>query len=165
VTNYLDGFGRTVTTNTGYGSGSGLTTLSTVTTTYSPCGCSPLGKVATVSQPYAPGATQYYTVYIYDALGRPVTIASPDATSSQSTTSYAYSGNQVKVTDPANNSKTYTMSAFGNLLTVQESDPTYGAVTTTYTYDVLNHPDAHLQLQRRNHGVGVPAKRNQSRDR
>ncbi len=63
----------------------------------------------------------------------------PTLTSSQSTTSYAYQGNQVTVTDPAGNSKIYTMSAFGNLLTVQESDPTSGAVTTSYTYDVLNH--------------------------
>jgi YD repeat-containing protein len=50
-----------------------------------------------------------------------------------------YKGNQVTVTDPANHSKTYTMDAFGNLTSVQESDPTNGLVTTSYTYDVMNH--------------------------
>jgi YD repeat-containing protein len=43
-------------------------------------------------------------------------------------------------TDPANNSKTYTRDSFGNLLSVQENDSQSGGlVTTSYTYDVMNH--------------------------
>lgn len=135
VKTQLDGFGRTLYANTGYGTGTG-TTLSTVATMYSPCGCSPMGKVSQGSQPYAPGGTVYWTTYSYDALGRTVKTALPDG----STTQYVYQGNTVKVTDAASHSKTFTMDAFGNLLTVQEMDPVLNAtVTTSYTYDVLNH--------------------------
>ena len=56
-----------------------------------------------------------------------------------STTTYLYQGNTVKVTDPAGKWKTFTMDAFGNLTTVLEPDPSLGNVTTSYTYDVLNH--------------------------
>ena len=35
--------------------------------------------------------------------------------------------------------KTFTMDAFGNLVTVVEPDPTLGNVTTSYTSNVLNH--------------------------
>lgn len=56
-----------------------------------------------------------------------------------STTQYLYQGNTVTVTDPAGKTKTFTMDAFGNLKTVAETDPTFGAVSTGYTYDVLNH--------------------------
>jgi YD repeat-containing protein len=138
VTSYLDGFGRTVQKNTGYGTSPNQTLVSAVNTTYAPCGCSPLGKVSAVSQPWISG-TVYYTTYTYDALGRPTAIAAPDSTTNPSTTKYAYKGNQVTVTDPAGNTKIYTMDSFGNLLTVQETDPQLGSVTTSYTYDVMNH--------------------------
>jgi YD repeat-containing protein len=107
VTTILDGFGRTVQKNTGYGASPG-TLVSTVYTTYAPCGCSPLGKVSAVSQPWVSG-TVYSTTYTYDAMGRPTAIGAPDSTTNPSTTKYAYKGNQVTVTDPANNSKIYTM--------------------------------------------------------
>jgi len=105
VNNQLDGFGRTVQTTTGYGTSPNQTTISTVYTTYAPCGCSPLGKVSQVSQPWVSGS-KYYTVYTYDGMGRPISIAAPDGTSTQSTTQYVYKGNQVTVTDPANHAKT-----------------------------------------------------------
>lgn len=54
-------------------------------------------------------------------------------------TSYQYQGNQVTVTDPALKWKTFTMDAFGNLVSVVEPDPSLGNVTTNYTYDILNH--------------------------
>jgi hypothetical protein len=50
-----------------------------------------------------------------------------------------YSGNTVTVSDPAYKSKTFTRNALGNLTQVQESDPALGAVTTNYTYDILNN--------------------------
>ncbi len=55
------------------------------------------------------------------------------------TTTYSYSGNSVTVTDPAGKTKTFTRDAFGNLTQVKEPDPALGTVTTTYTYDILNH--------------------------
>jgi RHS repeat-associated protein len=128
----MDGFGRTIQTDTGYSS----TTISTVDTQYAPCGCSPLGKLSKQSAPYAPGGSDAWTTYTYDASGRTLSVALPDA----STTSYIYQGNTVKVTDPASKWKTFTMDAFGNLTSVVEPDPSpLGNVTTSYTYDVLNH--------------------------
>jgi YD repeat-containing protein len=64
---------------------------------YAPCGCSPLGKLSQQSQPYAPGGSDAWTVYHYDASGRTTSVVLPD----NSTTTYLYQGNTVKVTDPA----------------------------------------------------------------
>ncbi len=132
----MDGFARTIQTITGYGSSSSIsTTISTVDTQYAPCGCSPLGKLYRQSQPYAPGGTDAWTTYTYDASGRTLSVALPDG----STTTYTYGGNQVVVRDPAGITKSFTMDAFGNLVTVGEIDPSLGLVLTNYTYDVMNH--------------------------
>jgi RHS repeat-associated protein len=128
----MDGFGRTIKTETGYST----TTVSTVDTVYFPCGCSPLGKMTKTSQPYAPGGPQYWTINTYDGSGRTVSTQVPDGSS---TTAYVYQGNTVKVTDPAGRWKKFTMDAFGNLTSVLEPDPTYTTVTTNYSYDVMNH--------------------------
>ncbi len=132
----MDGFGRTVSARTGYGS----TTVSYTDTQYAPCACSPLGKVSAVSQPYVPGATVYWTKYTYDGIGRTVSVLAPDG---GSTATYVYAGNTVTVTDAAGKWKKFTMDAFGNLTTVVEPDATQtntgGQATTTYTYDALNH--------------------------
>src|ERR1700722_38523 len=125
----MDGFGRTIKTIAGYGTTTISTTLSTVDTQYGPCGCSPLGKLSQQSQPYAPGGSDAWTVYHYDASGRTTSAVLPDG----STTTYLYQGNTVKVTDPAGKSKTFAMDAFGNLTSVMETDPSLGSVTTTYT--------------------------------
>ena len=127
----MDGFGRTIKTETGYGS----TTLSVADTVYAPCGCSPLGKISQASQPHTPGGTQYWTTYTYDASGRTLSVTQPDG----SATTYAYQGNTVTVTDPAGKWKKFTMDAFGNLTSVQEPDPSLGTVSTNYTYDILNN--------------------------
>ena len=75
---------------------------SQVDTQYGPCGCSPIGKMSAVSQPYAPGATPVWTTYTYDGSGRTLTVTAPDG----SVTRYAYAGNQTTVTDPAGKWKT-----------------------------------------------------------
>ena len=123
VKTVMDGFGRTIQTVTGYGTSTTITTVvSTVDTQYAPCGCSPLGKLSQQSQPYAPGGSDAWTVYHYDASGRTTSVVLPDG----STTTYVYQGNTVTVTDPAGKWKTFTMDAFGNLVTVVEPDPTLG---------------------------------------
>ena len=55
---------------------------------------------------------------------------------------YSYLGNKTTVTDPAGLAKTFTKDVLGNLLTVVEPDPANqpsGTVTTSYTYDWMNH--------------------------
>jgi RHS repeat-associated protein len=135
----MDGFGRTIKTITGSGATQGSTTISTVLSTvdvqYAPCGCSPLGKLSQQSQPYAPGGTDAWTVYSYDASGRTTSVVLPDG----STTTYQYYGTTVDVWDAAGNLKMFTMDAFGNLVTAYEQDPALGTVWTNYGYDVLNH--------------------------
>jgi RHS repeat-associated protein len=127
----LDGFGRTTSVLTG----NGTTTVSETDTQYTPCACSPLGKVSAVSMPYAPGGTPVWTHYTYDSSGRTLTVVQPDGAS---TTHYAYAANQTTITDPAAKWKTFTSDAFGNLITVTEPDPSSGPVATNYTYNSAN---------------------------
>ncbi|MEO8131260.1 MAG: hypothetical protein ABI822_29455, partial [Bryobacteraceae bacterium] len=129
----VDGFGRTVKTETGDGSG----TKSVVDTEYAPCACSPMGKLKRVSQPHLVGGTVYWTTYTYDARGRTLSVVAADGAS---TTTYVYSAtnDSVSMTDPAGKTKTMTMDALGNLTQVVEPNPAGGTFTTSYTYDLLN---------------------------
>ncbi|MBY0505368.1 MAG: hypothetical protein K2X03_15750 [Bryobacteraceae bacterium] len=53
--------------------------------------------------------------------------------------SYAYSGNELTVTDPAGRWKRYTMDSFNHLLQVNEPNPGGGAdFVTTYQYTLLD---------------------------
>lgn len=129
----MDGLGRTIKVET---ADSTNTVLSVVDTEYDSCACSPLGKVKRVSQPYAPGATVYWTTNTYDALGRTVSVSLPNGTG---TTTYLYQGNTTKVTDPAGKWKTYTTDAMGNLTKVTEPNPAGGAdLDSNYTYNLFN---------------------------
>src|SRR5271165_3213164 len=153
----LDGFGRTIKVETGTGTATNFTVVSTVDTVYDSCGCSPLGKMTKTSMPYAPGGTEVYTTYAYDGMGRTLTQTAPD----NSVTTYTYAGNSVSVTDPAGKWKQYYMDSLGNVSLVVEPNPTtnptsppswsYATYTsnpalsnvtyhvTNYAYDVLNH--------------------------
>ena len=125
----IDGFGRPVKAETGYGT----TVVSTVDTEYEPCACSPLGKVKRVSRPYAAGGTVYWTTYAYDALGRTLTVTLPG---NMGTTAYLYEGEKVKATDAAGKWKRFTMNALGQIVQVNEPNPAGGAeLTAVYTYD------------------------------
>ena len=124
-----DGLGRTIKVETGYGT----TTVSTVDTEYDSCGCSPLGKVKRVSNPYAPGGTVYWTTNSYDCLGRTVSVAQPG---NSGTTTYVYEGNAVTVTSPSGKWKKYVTDALGSLVQVTEPDPALGNVQTNYTYNL-----------------------------
>jgi RHS repeat-associated protein len=123
----LDGLGRTIKVETGDGSG----TKSVTDTAYAAIALDPLGKVAQQSVPYKPGDPEYWTVYTYDGIGRATQVLAPDGASK---TQYSYSGNTVTATDPANNSKTFTMDAAGNVTQVVEP----GSLVTAYTYSLLN---------------------------
>ena len=54
----LDGFGRVILVERGPNSG---TIQSDVSTFYTYCACSPLGKIQKTSQPYAPGGSAVWT--------------------------------------------------------------------------------------------------------
>jgi len=135
----MDGFGRTARVEEGHDS----VTVSQVDTQYAPCACSPLGKMSQVSQPYAPGSGQSWTVYTYDGSGRTLSLTLPDGVSK---TTYSYSGNQTTVIDPAGSLtgaagkwKTFTTDALGNLISVTEPDPIGGAnLVTSYVYNAAN---------------------------
>jgi YD repeat-containing protein len=133
----LDGLGRTIRVERGY---SVSNIQSVVDTVYAPCACSPLGKIQKVSAPYPSGqSATNWTVYSYDGIGRTVSAVHPDGAS---TTTYSYSGNQTTVTDAAGKWKTFTNDVLGNLVTVLEPDPANqpgGTLTTSYTYDWMNH--------------------------
>jgi YD repeat-containing protein len=128
----VDGLGRTTRVETGDSNG----TQSMVDSEYAACGCTPLGKVWRQSNPYAPGGTPVWTTYTYDALGRTVQIDLPQGGS----TLYEYKGETTKITDPAGIWKKYSANAFGKLMLVTEPDPQSGEVTTSYSYDLLDHP-------------------------
>ena len=132
----LDGLGRAI----GVDRGDTSSLQSSTATVYTPCACSPLAKIQKTSQPYPYGSSaSAWTTYTYDGLGRPLTVQQPDGAS---TTTYSYSGNVTTVTDPAGKWKQFTTDVSGNLVTVTEPDPANppsGTLTTTYTYDWMNH--------------------------
>jgi len=68
---------------------------------------------------------------IYDALGRPKSVDTLDGS-----TGYAYNNGwqTVNITDPAGQTKTYTLDAFGQVTGLTE-----GGTTTTYEYNTLGH--------------------------
>jgi YD repeat-containing protein len=120
----LDPYGRTATTVAASGA--------TVATKYDA-----LGRVHTVSNPYYSGSTQLLTTYTYDALGRVLVQAHPDALQR----SWSYSANTVTFTDEDGNQWKRTSDALGRLTQVLEPGSTSPTPTleTDYTYNVLNN--------------------------
>ena len=144
-----DGLGRVIRTDRGDTNGN---VISNVDTNYDSCACSPTGKMVSTSQPYAPGASVYWTTYAYDGLGRTIQVTAAD---NASHTSYAYYGSTSAVTDPAGNWKALTTDVDSNLVSVIEPDPAYstavptsaqscaaaptGMLGTCYTYDTFKN--------------------------
>jgi RHS repeat-associated protein len=94
-----------------------------------------LGRVYTVSNPYASKSDPTYglTTYGYDALNRFTSLQAPDG----STTSTTYSTKCGSTTDPATRMRTLCSDALGRVTSVTE-DPNGLNYQTTYTYDDLN---------------------------
>ncbi|MBI2685178.1 MAG: RHS repeat-associated core domain-containing protein [Acidobacteria bacterium] len=131
---WIDGFGRPLKVESGYNTGSTPTTVSIVETKYTPCACTPIGKLWKTSLPYAPGGTPIWTEHVYDALGRTVQVIQPNGSG---TTATSYSGVEVTVTDPAGKWKKFENDALGRLVKVTEPRPGGGSdYVTTYTYSV-----------------------------
>jgi RHS repeat-associated protein len=134
----FDGFGRTREVISGYKVGSTETAVSKVVTSYTPCACSPIGKVGWVTMPIAPTddpSLAAKTVYLYDALGRTLSVTPPG---NAGFTSYVYEGRTVKTVDPKGDWKRMEQDAIGNLVKVYEPRPGGGAdYVTEYSYSVL----------------------------
>jgi YD repeat-containing protein len=132
-----DGLGRAIQSDSGTGSVSDANVVSRVLTVYGACACTPLGKVRQVSRPFNPNSeTPVYTTYTYDPLGRTTSVTLPDGVS---TTTYAYSGNTVTVTDPGGRWKKYTSDVFGNVIQVNEPNPAGGLdYITYYAYNMFD---------------------------
>jgi RHS repeat-associated protein len=95
-----------------------------------------MGRVASVTNPFAAGGTpSYSTSYSYDALGRKTTMTFPD---SQVVTT-AYNGSIVTITDQVNRKIQRQSDGLGRLLTVNEQNSS-GTLSqaTNYSYNVLN---------------------------
>ncbi len=134
----VDGLGRAIKVQSGPGQTPGNAVTET-DTFYGPCACSPTGKMKQVSQPFAPGSAVVWTTYGYDAIGRTISVVSPDGAS---TTQYTYQGASTTVTDPAGKTKTTTVDVQGNIVQVTEPDPANqpsGTLQTNYAYDVMEH--------------------------
>jgi YD repeat-containing protein len=94
-----------------------------------------LGRVRQTSNPrqFAAQATDGWTTFEYDGLGRTKKVTLPDATEVNT----AYVSNTATVTDQASVSRVNETDAFGRLTKVTES--TTPETITTYGYDVLDN--------------------------
>jgi RHS repeat-associated protein len=146
--NYSDGLGRPTRSFVYEGTGS---TPWLVKDTY----YDNLGRVSKVSNPYrvsspsgnVPVTCTACTTQGYDALGRVITVTTPDT--AQSATSYPAStsgtlGTFTIVTDPFLRKRRSLTDALGRLIRVDEPNKDTGnldagGTSTVYTYDLLNH--------------------------
>ncbi|HSE16491.1 MAG TPA: RHS repeat-associated core domain-containing protein [Pyrinomonadaceae bacterium] len=94
-----------------------------------------LGRPYKNSNPFRPwqGETAVWTTQQFDALGRVITVTTPD----NAAVSTSYSGNTVTVTDQAGKARKIVMDALGRLIEVYE-DPAGVSYQTTYLYDALD---------------------------
>src|SRR5713226_6914384 len=97
-----------------------------------------LGHAYKGSNPFRPltpdNETAVWTTSAFDALGRVVSVTTPDS----AVVTSSYSGNTVTATDQASKSRKSVSDALGRLTTVYE-DPSSLNYSTSYTYDVLNN--------------------------
>jgi RHS repeat-associated protein len=119
-----DQMGRTIETRQYEGGGSFIS----VKTQYDV-----LGRAYKTTNPFRQSESELWTTSTFDALGRVLTITTPDSAVATS----SYSGNAVTVTDQAGKARKSVSDALGRLLTVYE-DPSGANYQTSYDYDVLD---------------------------
>jgi RHS repeat-associated protein len=126
-----DGFGRVIKTESGDASG----THSLVEHVYGPAANAPMGRLLKKSLPHAAGADPQWINVAYDDLGRKV---SQDSASTGVPTTFSYSGNSVKTTDPAGRWKKVVRNASGKIKSVVMPDASgTSQLETQYSYNVL----------------------------
>jgi RHS repeat-associated protein len=124
TTETVDGWGRSVQSVNSFGG--------QVNTTYDP-----MNRVTARTNPFpvggSPSAT---TTFIYDPLGRPLTVTLPDGNTTQTT----YSGSTTTSTDQVGRKSQSQQDGLGRLISVTEQDSTGGlTLTTNYCYDLLDN--------------------------
>jgi RHS repeat-associated protein len=92
-----------------------------------------MGRVRQVSNPHRSGDTVFWTVTAFDALGRKITVTTPD----QAQATISYSGNTSTFTDQAGKKRATTKDALGRLVSATE-DPLGQNLQTSYTYNALD---------------------------
>lgn len=121
-----DQLGRTITQSQYEGGGSYLVTK----TEYDA-----LGRPYKTSYPFRPqNESPAWTITAFDALGRVLTVTTPDS----AVVSTTYSGNTVTVTDQAGKARKSVTDALGRLIEVYE-DPAGVNYQTSYLYDALDN--------------------------
>jgi len=98
----------------------------------------PASLSCTVGSNKAVAATDGYTYFTYDALGRKTIQTQPDSTTQQ----WVYTGNVVDFYDEDNSHWQWTSDALGRLTTAKENDPAGSgtlSLVTNYTYDPLDN--------------------------
>jgi RHS repeat-associated protein len=95
-----------------------------------------LGRPFKTSNPFRPWQSQtaIWTTQAFDALGRVISITTPDS----AVVTPSYSGSSVTVTDQAGKARRSVSDALGRLIEVYE-DPNGLNYQTTYAYDVLDN--------------------------
>ena len=95
-----------------------------------------LGRAFKLSNAFRPwqGESAVWTTHLFDALGRPTSLTSPD----NSVMSTAYSANTVTITEQTGKQRKSVNDALGRLVQVYE-DPAGVNYLTSYAYDVLNN--------------------------
>ena len=95
-----------------------------------------LGRAYKTSNPFRPwqSETAVWTTSAFDALGRVVSVTTPDSAAVTS----SYSGNTVTVTDQAGKQRQSVADGLGRLTTVYE-DPSGLNYQTSYSYDTLDN--------------------------
>jgi RHS repeat-associated protein len=127
----LGGFGHVIKTEAGDATG----TLRSVEQVYGPAANAPMGAPIKKSLPHAPGTDLQWVNVVHDDLGRKV---SQDSPSTGVPTTFSYSGNSVKTTDPAGRWKKVVHDASGKIKRVVMPDVDGTTqLETRYSYNAL----------------------------